>query len=68
METVRLIIEGMTCMGCVNSVKKVLVAIEGVQSVDVSLERAVATVVYDALRANPAQFSAAVEDAGYAAS
>lgn len=67
METVTLNIGGMTCMGCVNSVRKVLAAIDGVQSVDVSLERAVATVVYDASRAKPEQFGAAVEDAGYAA-
>jgi copper chaperone len=46
-------------------VKKVLTAIDGVESVDVSLEKAQATVVYDAARAKPAQFKTAVLDAGY---
>jgi copper chaperone len=66
METATLKVNGMTCTGCVNSVKKVLTAIDGVHSVDVSLEKAQATVVYDAARAKPAQFKTAVLDAGYA--
>ena len=67
METASIKITGMTCMGCADSVKKVLTAIDGVQSVGVSLDKAQATVVYDAARAKPAQFKTAVEDAGYAA-
>jgi copper chaperone len=67
METTVLKISGMTCMGCVNSVKKVLNAVDGVQSSEVSLEKAQATVVYDAGRAQPAQFKRAVEDAGFEA-
>ena len=58
-------ISGMTCMGCVNSVQKVLQAIDGVESAAVSLGEAQATVVYDATRAAPAQFKRAVEAAGY---
>ena len=67
METTVIKISGMTCMGCVNSVQKVLNAIEGVQTAEVSLETAEATVVYDAARVRPAQFKRAVEDAGYEA-
>ena len=67
METTVVEITGMTCMGCVASVKKVLTAIDGVQSVDVSLEKAQATIGYDAGRARPAQFKTAIEDAGYEA-
>ena len=67
METTVVKINGMTCMGCVASVKKVLTAIDGVQSVDVSLEKAQATIGYDAARARPAQFKTAIEDAGYEA-
>ena len=65
METVTLKVKGMTCMGCVASVKRVLQAIEGVKSVEVSLERAQATVQYDSALAAPAHFKAAVADAGY---
>ena len=67
METTVVKITGMTCMGCVASVKKVLTAIDGVQSADVSLEKAQATIGYDAARARPAQFKTAIEDAGYEA-
>jgi copper chaperone len=67
METTAMKVSGMTCMGCVNSVKKVLHAIDGVQSADVSLEAASATVVYDAARAQPAQFKRAIEEAGFEA-
>ena len=67
METTVVKISGMTCMGCVSSVKKVLTALEGVQSVDVVLDKAQATIVYDVARANPGQFKAAIEDAGFEA-
>ena len=67
METTSIKIGGMTCMGCVTSVKKVLHAVAGVQSAEVSLDTAQATVVYDAARAGPAQFKRAVEDAGFEA-
>jgi copper chaperone len=67
METTVVKISGMTCMGCVSSVKKVLTALDGVQSVDVALDKAQATIVYDVARANPGQFKTAIEDAGFEA-
>jgi len=67
METVTLKVTGMTCMGCVGSVKRVLTALDGVKTVDVSLDKAQATVQYDANQANPAQLKAAIEDAGFEA-
>lgn len=65
METLQLNIKGMTCGGCVNSVKGVLQKIPGVTGVDVSLEQNRATVIYNATLAKPAQFKAAIEDAGF---
>jgi copper chaperone len=65
METIQLNIEGMTCSGCVNSVKNVLQKIPGVSSAEVSLEQKRATVIFNPAQSNPAQFKAAVEDAGY---
>ena len=65
METIQLNIQGMTCNGCVNSVKNVLQKTPGVTGVEVSLEQNRATVTYDPKQANPAQLKAAVEDAGY---
>lgn len=65
METAVLKVKGMTCMGCVASVKRVLQAIDGVKAVDVSLGEARATLQYDGAVTGPARFKAAVEEAGY---
>ena len=65
MKTIQLNIEGMTCNGCVNSVKNVLQKTPGVAGVEVSLEQNCATVTYSPEQTNPAQLKAAVEDAGY---
>ena len=65
METVTLKINGMTCGGCVNSVRKVITALDGVSAVDVSLERAQATVSFDPAQSNPADFKNAIRDAGF---
>ncbi len=65
METVTFKVSGMTCGGCVNSVRKVVAALSGVGSVDVSLEQAQATVSYDPARATPADLKNAVRDAGF---
>ena len=65
METVTMKVTGMTCGGCVNSVKRVVQAVAGVDSVDVSLEKGEAVVRYDASTASPAQFAEAIEAAGF---
>jgi copper chaperone len=66
-ETVNLKISGMTCQGCVRSVKQVLEGIPGVIRADVSLENAEARVTFDPVRASLMQLKAAVEEAGYEA-
>jgi copper chaperone len=58
-------INGMTCTGCVNSVKNVLEKIPGVDSADVSLEQKQATIQYDAATTGVNQFKNAIEDAGF---
>ena len=65
MQTEIIKIEGMTCMGCVNSVKNVLEKIPGVASAEVSLERKQVTIQYDAATADTAQFRNAIKDAGF---
>jgi copper chaperone len=70
METVTLKVQGMTCAGCVRSVKKVLEGVSGVRSAEVSLERAEARVELDPVGAGGvdiAALKAAVEAAGYEA-
>ena len=65
METITLDVKGMTCMGCVASVKRVLNPIVGVSQVDVVLETGKVSVTYDAAQTQPAQFKEAIQDAGY---
>lgn len=58
-------IKGMTCMGCVRSVKNVLEEISGVSSTDVSLEDKQATIQYDAKKTNENHFKEAIVGAGF---
>ena len=67
MDTVTLRVEGMTCQGCVRSVTRVLQAIAGVQSVEVSLEDARAQVQFDPARTSTQRLVDAVQEAGYQA-
>lgn len=65
METLTIPVNGMTCMGCVNSVTRVLKAAPGVNDARVTLQPAQAVVEYDATLTNAAQLKSAIEDAGY---
>jgi copper chaperone len=65
MQTEVIKVKGMTCMGCVNSVKSVLEKIPGVDSADVSLEQKQVTIQYDAATTRSSQFKDAIEGAGF---
>jgi copper chaperone len=65
MNTIQLSVTGMTCGGCVNSVRNVLAALPGVQSVEVTLNPGQALVVYDPARIAPAALKQAIIDAGF---
>jgi copper chaperone len=58
-------IKGMTCMGCVRSIKQILEEIPGVNSADVSLEENQVTIQYDAKKTNVNQFKEAIAGAGF---
>lgn len=58
-------IAGMTCEGCVRSVRGVLETLPGVSQVDVSLKDARVKVEYDESKTGPKQFKEVVEGAGY---
>jgi copper chaperone len=58
-------IKGMSCIGCVNSVKNVLEKISGVSSVEVSLENAQAIIQHDTTLTNNDTFKKAIEGAGF---
>jgi copper chaperone len=65
METTAVAISGMTCMGCVSSVKRVLDSISGIAQAEVSLEKAQATVSYDPAKTSLQEIKTAITDAGY---
>jgi len=65
METTTIAVGGMTCMGCVAGVKRILGGIAGITSAEVSLEPAQATVTYDAGKVNLQTIKTAISDGGY---
>ena len=64
MKTTTIGIDGMTCDGCVQSVKRVLSRVAGVASADVTIGEA--TVSYDDGVADEAKLRTAIAKAGYA--
>jgi len=60
-------VSGMTCMGCVATVKRVVSALPGVEKVDVSLDQARARVEFDPAATPPERIVSALTDAGYEA-
>lgn len=65
MSEITLPVTGMTCGGCVNSVRNVLAALPGVQNVEVTLTPGEARVSYDPERVDRAAMVKAVVDAGF---
>lgn len=65
--TAKIKVQGMTCGSCVVTVKKALTNTKGVKSADVSLEKELATVVYDNERVNDQQLREAINKTGFKA-
>lgn len=65
MQTVTIKIKGMTCMGCVNSIKNVLKNLPGIAQLEVTLDPAQAVVQFDPASINPNQLKEAIIDAGF---
>lgn len=65
MDRITLKVGGMTCNGCVASVTRVVRALPGVASADVSLADSAATVEFDPTRTSTEQIRHAIEMAGY---
>lgn len=66
-ERTTLAIKGMTCGGCVASVKLKLKKTKGVLAYEVSLEKGEADVTYDPALTSPETIAAAVSETGFAA-
>lgn len=65
MQTEHIIVTGMTCGGCVNSLTRALKAVAGVGDVNVTLTTGETSVQYDENLTSPEQLRSAVENAGY---
>ncbi len=63
--TVTLKVENMTCDLCAPTVKKSLARIKGVTRVEVSAEKATATVTFDDASTDAAALTTATKNAGY---
>jgi copper chaperone len=65
METVTLTVKGMTCMGCVRSVKNVVEPLPGVSGVEITLDNGQVVVNYDPVKTPLEQIKNAIDEAGY---
>ena len=65
MEKITLTVKGMTCMGCVRSVKAVLEPLAGVAKVDITLDGGLVAIEFDDAQVQAEQLKAAIFDAGY---
>lgn len=65
MNTLNLNVTGMTCMGCVNSVKNLVSALPGVTAVQVDLASGRVEVTHDPARADATAIRQAIEGGGY---
>lgn len=65
MNEITLTVTGMTCGGCVGSVQRVLSAIPGVQSAEVTLIPGQARVMFDPARTDRAALVQAITAAGF---
>ncbi len=63
--TASFMVEGMTCDGCVSSVKRALAAIDGVEGTDVNLANGEVKVTYDPARVGVSSLRDAMRGAGY---
>lgn len=65
MQRITLRVSGMTCMGCVNSVKNLLGAVAGVRGVEVDLASGQATVDIDPSQTGVQALRDAIQEGGY---
>lgn len=67
LKTVSIPVEGMSCVSCAARVKRTIKGIEGVQHVEVSLERRETVVRFAPAKVTPERFEAAINALGYKA-
>ncbi len=65
MNTLILNVTGMSCMGCVNSVKKLVSVLPGIANIEIDLASGRVEVKHDPAQTDAAAIRAAIEDGGY---
>jgi copper chaperone len=65
MNTLTLTVTGMSCMGCVNSVKNLVGALPGIAGIEIDLASGRVEVKHDPAQADAAAIRSAIEDGGY---
>jgi copper chaperone len=65
MNTLTLTVTGMSCMGCVNSVKNLVNALAGVSQIEVDLATGRVEIKHDPAQTQAQQIRNAIEDGGY---
>ena len=65
MEHITLKVGGMSCMGCVASVKRLLGQVPGVAKAEVDLSSGLADIDYDDAKCGPDALRQAITDGGY---
>ncbi len=68
MKNIIIKIKGMGCQNCVNAVMESLSEIDGINKVNVSLEKELAEVEYDELKVNADKMIETIKELGYEAS
>ncbi|EGA88660.1 copper insertion chaperone and transporter component [Planococcus donghaensis MPA1U2] len=64
-EQINLQVSGMSCQHCVKSVEESVMALPGIEKVEVSLENNSVDVAYDSSSVDVGQIAEAIEDQGY---
>jgi copper chaperone len=65
MQTATIKIKGMTCMGCVNSIKNVFRNVPGIAQLEVTLDPAQAIIQFDPENTSLNQLKETIIDAGF---
>lgn len=58
-------VHGMSCMHCVNGIKKAVGAMSGVVNVEVDLDNKTVTTQYDSSKVKPEDIKETIEEEGY---
>lgn len=67
MQKVQMPVDGMVCNACQSNVSKTIKAVDGVEDVEVNLEKKFAVFIYDPKKVKVEQVQKAVNDKGFTA-